>query len=318
MRGLALMRTLVAAILIFGIASGGVHGKLEQSAAQNPSAQDPQAQHEAGRAAFLASLPPGFQLPPESDTEATRLFAYYGADFVARGGVAPPPVLVFADEDAVTNWQASLMTAKTTVNKTIVELQSVALGAFISARSEAQASNLDITPRGTDPAKRDYQDTVKWWMSRVDPGLNHWVAAGRLDAKEARRIKALSPAEQVPEILRLEGHGLFFGGNFSRTILSSVAPPGASQHISMLAVDINEDENAAVRAILAKNGWFQTVLLDTPHFTYLGVSEPELPALGLRKVSLAGREYWIPDLGISVDNLLDRQARKAPSAARNN
>ncbi len=312
------MRNSVAAILLFGIASLGVAGKLEQAATQNPPAQDSQAQQGAGRSKFLASLPQGFQVPPESDAVGTRLLAYYGAVFVARGDATPPPVLVFPDEDAVTKWQASLQSDKTTVGRTIIELQRVALAAFIAARTEAQASNLDITPRGADPAKRDYQDTVKLWKSRVEPGLAHWAAVGRLDAKEAQRIKNLPPAQQVSEIFHLEDQGLFFAGDFSRTILSSVSPPGASQHVAMLAVDIMEDENAAVRAILAKHGWYQTVLLDTPHFNYLGVSEQELPALGLQKVNLAGRDYWIPGLGISVDNLLDRRPRVAPPTGRNN
>ncbi|MFZ0818429.1 MAG: hypothetical protein WAM91_00045 [Candidatus Acidiferrales bacterium] len=309
---------MITAALLFGIAAGSALGKLKLSGKQDSASQNAQAQHELERARFLASLPPGFQVPPESDVVGTRLLAYYGAVFVARGGVTPPPVLVFADEDAVTNWQAGLISAKTTINKTVVELQSVALGAFVAARTEAQARNLDITPRGTDPAKRDYQETIKWWKSRVEPGLDHWVAAGKLLIKDARRIRNLPPAGQVPEIFRLEESGLFFSGNFSRSILSSVAPPGGSQHISMLAMDIKEDDSAAVRAILAKHCWYQTVLLDTPHFTYLGVSEQELPALGLRKVNLAGREYWIPDLGISVDKLLGRRAPLAFNGGRNN
>jgi hypothetical protein len=301
------LSTLVAALL-FGIAA----------IAQLSPAQGAQAGNEEGKARFLASLPHGFQIPPESDEVSTRLLAYYGAVLVARGGATPPPVIMFADEDAVTNWQASLMTATTTINKTVVELQSVALGAFVAAKSEAQAANFDITPQGANPAKRDYLETVKLWKSRVDPGLAHWVAAGRISTSEARRIRNLSPSEQVPEIFLLENRGLFFAADFSRTILSSVAPPGASQHISMLAIDINEHENVAVRAILAEHGWYQTALLDTPHFTYLGVSEQDLPALGLHKVNLAGRDYWIPDLGVSMDKLLGRQMHSAASAGRNN
>jgi hypothetical protein len=302
------MRSTLVAALLFGIAA----------AAQLSPAQGTQAGNEEGKVRFLASLPRGFQIPPESDVVSRRLLAYYGAVLVARGGATPPPVIMFADEDAVTNWQESLMTATTTINKTVVELQSVALGAFVAAKSEAQAANFDITPQGANPAKRDYLETVKLWRSRVDPGLAHWVAAGRLNANEARRIRNLSPAEQVPEIFRLEERGLFFAEHFARTIQSSVSPPGASQHISMLAIDIREYQNAAVCAILAKHGWFQTVLLDSPHFTFLGVSEQELPALGLHKVNVGGSDYWTPDLGISVDKLLDRQSRPAPNAGRNN
>jgi hypothetical protein len=312
------MRSPVVATLLVAIAIGGANGSIAPIGKQNSTTRGAQTQLETGKERFLASLPPGFQVPPEGDAIGMRLLAYYGAVLVARGGAVLPPVLVFADEDAVSKWQATLTTGKTAINKTVVELQSVALAAFVAARADAEAAKLDITPRGADPAKRNYIDTIKWWESRVEPGLDHWVASGRLAAKESRRIKDLSLAEQVPEILRLEEHSLFFGGSFSRTILSSVAPPGASQHISMLAVDISEHENAAVRTILAKHGWYQTVPLDTPHFTYLGVSEQELASLGLHKVNIAGRNYWIPDLGISVEKLLDRRARAAPTAGRNN
>ena len=108
----------------------------------------------------------------------------------------------------------------------------------------------------------------------------------------------LEPKEQTEEILRLERQkNLYFNLQFDETILSSVAPPGASQHLSMLALDINEYGNAKVCAILARHGWFQTVPQDLPHFAYLGVAESELPGLGLRKVTIANRAYWVPDLG---------------------
>jgi hypothetical protein len=103
--------------------------------------------------------------------------------------------------------------------------------------------------------------------------------------------------DQVREIISLEERGLFFSKDFSKSILASVAPPGASQHISMLALDVNENAKPAVRSILARHGWFQTVLCDLPHFTYLGVTETELTSLGLRKVNFGKRVFWIPDLG---------------------
>jgi hypothetical protein len=61
----------------------------------------------------------------------------------------------------------------------------------------------------------------------------------------------------------------------------------------MLAMDIREHEDARVRAILAKHGWFQTVYSDLPHFTYLGVPETELPRLGLVTRQNAGHTFWI-------------------------
>ncbi|OXR39561.1 hypothetical protein B7C42_08371 [Nocardia cerradoensis] len=51
-----------------------------------------------------------------------------------------------------------------------------------------------------------------------------------------------------------------------------------------------------MREILADCGWFQTVPTDLPHFTYLGVEERELPALGLKKIIEDERIFWVPDL----------------------
>jgi len=45
----------------------------------------------------------------------------------------------------------------------------------------------------------------------------------------------------------------------------------------MLAFDANEHGSAAVRAVLAKHGWFQTVASDAPHFTFLGAAKRICP-----------------------------------------
>jgi hypothetical protein len=47
---------------------------------------------------------------------------------------------------------------------------------------------------------------------------------------------------------------------------------------------------------LAKHGWFQTVKSDLPHFTFLGVSEDDLPLLGLKREVVTGQIFWIPDM----------------------
>ena len=100
---------------------------------------------------------------------------------------------------------------------------------------------------------------------------------------------------QVPEILKLEAAGLFFSSNLKKPILASAAAPGASQHLSMLALDIREHDQPKVRAALARHGWFQTVPGDLPHFTFLGVREEDLPALGLKKITTGQRVYWVFD-----------------------
>jgi len=96
--------------------------------------------------------------------------------------------------------------------------------------------------------------------------------------------------------LKLEDQGLWFSRDLTKSIVYSVAPPGTSQHLLMLALDVAQFEDARVREILARHGWFQTVTSDLPHFTYLGVSEDDLPKLGLKKVTNANRDFWILDI----------------------
>jgi len=119
---------------------------------------------------------------------------------------------------------------------------------------------------------------------------------GKLSAKDAEKIRALSPFEQAPKIFKLEEKGIFFSKDLSKSIVYSVAPPGTSQHLSMLAFEVAEYKSEQVREILAHNNWFQTVVSDLPHFTYLGANEKELPDLGLKKVENFGQTFWIPNI----------------------
>jgi hypothetical protein len=245
---------------------------------------------------FQGGLPAGIVVPDKSDEVGWRVLSEYGAVLVARGNAAPPPLMIFPDGNAVDTWQASVKTMRTDFDGTLIELQTPAMTALIEARAEAKEAGLNISPRDTDSGRRSYEETVKLWESRVNPGLTHWAQEGRLGREDAARIRILSPREQIPEILRLEDEGLYFSKDFSKSILYSVAAPGSSQHLSMLAFDVRENEDPAVRAILARHGWFQTVSSDTPHFTFLGVTENQLPSLGLKKVTAAGRPFWIPRL----------------------
>jgi hypothetical protein len=248
----------------------------------------------ANSSKFTANLPPDFIQP--TDEAGRRLLSEYGAVFVARGSAVPPKTVVFKDDAEVTAFQASVGHSSETVGGISIELQSAAMDSLKEAAAEAEKAGLTITPRGNDAAKRSYKDTVGLWKSRVEPGLTHWVAQGRITEQDAERIRELSPYEQVPEIFRLEAQGIFFAKDFSKTIIYSVAPPGTSQHLSMLALDVAENDEARVRSILAKHGWYQTVISDLPHFTFLGTEESGLPALGLKRAENSGRVFWIPDI----------------------
>jgi hypothetical protein len=228
------------------------------------------------------------------DPFQVRIFSDYGAVFVARNGAVPPPKIVFESGRDVAEWQSGLATQAEQFGEYEIELQAPAMEALVAAREEARAAGLDITARDHDAARRSYDETVSLWLSRVEPALEHWRKRKRLADEECERIRALDPCAQIPEILALEKKRIWFSTDFKKSILYSVAAPGTSQHLSMLAVDINEFDDRRVRAILARHGWFQTVVSDLPHFTFLGVDEEELPSLGLRRVARGGHEYWVP------------------------
>jgi hypothetical protein len=168
---------------------------------------------------------------------------------------------------------------------------------LLKARAAAQAEGLDITPRdGAEAARRSYADTLRLWNSRFLPALDHWTKVGRLPSEEADRLRALPINQQVSEVLDLEKQGIFFSKDLSKSVLYSIAAPGTSQHIAMLAFDANEFLDARVREIMAEHGWFQTVLSDLPHFTFLGLPESELPQRGLKPVAVNNQKFWIPDV----------------------
>lgn len=242
---------------------------------------------------FAANLPDGFKAP--TDDAGRLLLKEYGAVFMARGGVTPPKTVVFKDQAEVTAFQNSLKTSSETIGGFNVELQAAAMDGLRKAIADAKAAGLSINPRDKDSAKRSYDETIDLWNSRVDPALKHWVGKGKMTQAQADKLKSLSPYEQVPEVLKLEQQGIYFAKDLSKSIIYSVAPPGTSQHLSMLAMDVKEHEDPKVRDILAKNGWYQTVISDLPHFTYLGVPDSELSKLGLKKTSDNGRTFWIPE-----------------------
>jgi len=232
------------------------------------------------------------------DVVARRVLHDYGAIFVANESVLPPPVCVFTCEEDVAEFQERAGFRGVEMGGALIELQPAAANALLQAQAAAQAQGLDITPRdGAEAARRSYDDTVRLWNSRFLPALDHWQELGSLTEEQTKWLRALPMAEQVAEVLELEKQGVFFSKDFSKSILYSIAAPGTSQHIAMLAFDANEFFDERVREILARHGWFQTVLSDLPHFTFLGLQETELPARGLKSVEVHQQRFWIPDVG---------------------
>jgi hypothetical protein len=241
---------------------------------------------------FLSNLPQSLSV---SGNVEQRLLSEYGSMFVARNVIVPGKI-VFRDEAEVSDFQSRLSIESEKIGAISIELQTAAMRALKSAIGSAGRIGLSMTPRDVDSARRSYDETVGLWTSRVEPGLDYWVAQGRLANGRAEYIRSLPPFEQVSEILTLEEDEIYFAKGLSKSIVYSVAPPGSSQHLSLLALDINEHDDPKVREILSAYEWFQTVISDLPHFTYLGIQEDRLPELGLKCVLSRGRKYWIPDM----------------------
>jgi hypothetical protein len=227
------------------------------------------------------------------DMLAVRVVSAFGAIFAAEGNVTVPEVWMFPDEKAVSAFQEEIVVDGSSKRGSSIQLQKSALSEFEAARREANGAGSSITPAGPFAARRSYHGTVDLWNSRLLPGLRYWVDSGRLQQRDADRVLALDTRDQIEAVLKLEERGLWFSLDHKKSILYSVAAPGTSQHLSMLALDVEEHDTPAVRSILVRHGWYQTVYSDLPHFTFLGVPESRLPGMGLEARKNAGRTFWV-------------------------
>jgi len=235
--------------------------------------------------------------PVDSDPVAARVFSDYGSIFVSKGDGRLPRSCILDNESQVRDFQAGMNQAVETIGGVEVTLQRSAMAALQDARREASKRGLSITPRGGAAAStRSYAKTVELWNSRFYPALKHWVGQGRIKAADADAARKAPVNKQVELVLDWEAKGIYFSKDLQKSILYSVAVPGASQHVFMLALDVEQFANGQVREILARHGWFQTVKSDLPHFTYLGHQEKDLDSLGLTSVAVSGHKFWIPNL----------------------
>src|SRR5215813_889492 len=235
--------------------------------------------------------------PDVSSRLEARLMAEYGAVFVTAA--VPPSKILFADANEVQSFQDSVDKLKQLFDPYWIELQAKAMNALQSAVAHGAEIGASITPRSADAGGRSYEDTLALWRRNVARGLEHWVDSGNLSAEQAEAIRSLSVTAQVETVLDLEdSHQIFFSTYFDKSILYSVAAPGASQHLSLLAFDVAEFTDGAVERVMAANGWYRTVMSDLPHFTYLGHPQSLLPDLGLecvvRESDGQAYHFWIP------------------------
>ncbi|MFM2061195.1 MAG: hypothetical protein RLZZ507_865 [Cyanobacteriota bacterium] len=203
---------------------------------------------------FLATITHQIPNTPQPNTYEYILLRAYGTVFINQNPeVKLPPKVILDNEDETINFQDNLQL-------TLVEgtqecyLQKAAADAFNQARSI-----LDI------PLKSGYSgDCTRSFATN----LRFW-----------RKYTNNQTLERVKQ-------------GIETTILGVVAPPGTSQHLWGLALDLSVS-NSAQREALNQNGWFQTVENDVPHWTYLGWDEESLPKFGLQAKIARGITYWL-------------------------
>ena len=239
--------------------------------------------------------------PTETDIVAKRVLESYGSMFSASDSVTLPSVCIHDSEAPVLRFQ-KLLAAQRVEMSSPISLQAAAANSLRVAIGEAVERQMKISPLdGSIAGARSYGDTLMLWNSRVFPALNYWSRRGRLSPLDLDALARLEPAKKVGKILEWENQGIYFSTDRSRSILTSTAPPGSSQHLALIALDIVEYGNPEVRAILNRNGWYQTIVDDPPHFTFLGHREDELPARGLKLVYKGSYAFWIPNLTPQAD-----------------
>jgi hypothetical protein len=235
--------------------------------------------------------------PISQSLVARRVLAEYGAMFAAAEPVRTPPNCIFADEIEVAAFHKSLDILSLNVDGTIITLQrpaAVSLGKILVAAADA---DLRIKPLdGTIAGGRTYSDTMRLWHSRFDPALRYWTGRRRISMEDAAAIGPMTLEQQIEKVIEWESQGMYFGTGRARSIFSSTAPPGTSQHLSLIALDLRPPITPALIELMKANGWYQTVVGDTPHFTYLGVPERELPGRGLKAIVVGGTQYWVPNI----------------------
>lgn len=238
----------------------------------------------------------------DSSIVARRVLESYGSMFSASDSVMLPSVCIHDGDGPVSRFQKRLSVERVEMSSPI-SLQKTAAESLRAAVDEAGLRQMKISPLdGSIAGARTYGDTMMLWNSRIFPALNYWTKRGRLTQADLDGFVRLEPPIRVERVLEWEERGIFFSTDRSRSVLTSTAPPGASQHLALIALDIVEYGNPEVKAILNRHGWYQTIIDDPPHFTFLGHAEPELPSRGLKQVYKGGHAFWVPNLMSRVTN----------------
>jgi hypothetical protein len=195
---------------------------------------------------------------PQSGSYEYILLRAYGAIFINQNPeVKLPQKVFFTNENETKAFQSTLTLGKVN-NTNNCYLQKVAADAFNQA--QAQVAIPLKSGYGASDCTRTFATNLKFWRKYANTITLDRVRQG----KETK-------------------------------ILSTVAPPGASQHLWGLAIDLRA-LTPMQKQILHQNGWFQTVENDIPHWTYLGQPQEKLADFGLQNKIVRGVSYWVTPL----------------------
>ncbi|MDZ8228095.1 D-alanyl-D-alanine carboxypeptidase family protein [Nostoc sp. ChiVER01] len=207
---------------------------------------------------FLSVIASRLPTIPQSGTYEYILLRAYGAVFVNQDiGIKLPQKNIFANEQETQEFQDSLTMSHVDGTKDCY-LQKSAADALNKARIQQQIPLK--SGYGSGDCTRTFNTNLRFWYKYA----NNQILAKVQQGKETK-------------------------------ILGLVAPPGTSQHLWGLAIDLRVSTKEQRKA-LNQNGWFQTVQHDVPHWTYMGLSEENLPLFGFNKQIVQGITYWITPL----------------------
>jgi len=204
--------------------------------------------------------------PIETDPLAKRVFWEYGSIFVADNKVRLPDKCVYFSSSLVDAFQAKLERKKELIGTAEIELQVTAMEHLLKAISDAGQLSLTITPlHGQIAGGRSFADTVRLWNSRYYRALDHWARQGSITSEEAATARILPLDLQIKKVVEWEAKGVYFSTNFSKSIFYSVAPPGTSQHLSLLAFDVVEADDRGGRVdrvhhVVQRSGQLEDIL----------------------------------------------------------
>jgi LAS superfamily LD-carboxypeptidase LdcB len=207
---------------------------------------------------FLSAISQKLPTIPQPGTYEYILLRAYGAVFVNQDvGIKLPPKDILINEQETQEFQSTLTMAHVDATNDCY-LQKSAADALNKAR--VQQHILLKSGYGSGDCTRTFNTNLRFWQKYA----NNQILAKVQQGKETR-------------------------------ILGLVAPPGTSQHLWGLAIDLLVASKEQRKA-LNQNGWFQTVENDVPHWTYVGLTEDNLPLFGFNKQVVRGITYWITPL----------------------